>query len=152
MTLHTTDAGAAPDLTVEHRAELLARAPADAVVALAERCVADGAPTIISGPEVGMVMMTVREPIAQERFHLGEVLVTRAEVEVAGHRGWAMRMGDERLATLAAAVLDAEVNADRPGAADVLELCRLTAELEQDRIDDEWDELGPTRVNFDEID
>lgn len=148
MTLHPPS----PDLTADRRAELLARAPADAVVALAERCIADVEPTVLSGPEVGMVMMTVREPVAQERFHLGEVLVTRAEVEVDGIRGWSMRMGDERLATLAAAVLDAEAAAGRPGAADVEELCRLTESLEQDAVDGEWDELGPTRVNFDEID
>lgn len=151
MTTHTDpDPGV---LTVERRAELLARTPADALVALAERCVAAGpAPTVISGPEVGMVMMTVREPIARERFHLGEVLVTRAEVELDGHRGWSMRMGDDRLATLAAAVLDAEVEGQRPGAPDVLQLCRLTEQLELDRSEAEWDELGPTRVNFDEID
>jgi alpha-D-ribose 1-methylphosphonate 5-triphosphate synthase subunit PhnG len=141
-----------PPFTVERRAELLARAPAAAVVALADRCVAGDEITIVAGPEVGMVMMTVREPIARERFHLGEVLVTRAEVELGGHRGWSMRMGDDRLATLAAAVLDAEVAAARPGAADVVELCRLTAAAERDELDAEWDELAPTQVNFDEID
>ncbi|MBK5222491.1 MAG: hypothetical protein JJE52_06390, partial [Acidimicrobiia bacterium] len=72
----------------------------------AERCVAGGAPpTVISGPEVGMVMMTVREPIAHERFH-----------------------------------------------ADVIQLGRLTEQLELDRAEAEWDDFGPTRVNFNEID
>lgn len=141
-------------LTVERRAELLARAPARALVALAERCVDESRsdPTVVSGPETGMVMMTVREPIARERFHLGEVLVTRAEVEVDGRRGWCMRLGDDRIATLAAAILDAEVAAQRPLAADVIELCRLTEELECDSDEAEWAELGPTRVHFDEID
>ena len=141
-------------ISIERRAELLARAPGPALVALAERCVEESgtAPTVISGPETGMVMMTVREPIARERFHLGEVLVTRAEVEVAGGRGWSMRLGDDRVATLAAAILDAEVAADGAFARDVVELCRITEELEADRDEAEWDELGPTRVNFDEID
>ncbi|HSL58535.1 MAG TPA: phosphonate C-P lyase system protein PhnG, partial [Acidimicrobiales bacterium] len=104
-------------LTRERRAELLAAAPAESLIALAERCLADGTdPVVVAGPEVGMVMLTVREPVARERFHLGEVLVTRAEVELDGARGWAMRAGDDRLATLAAAVLDAEVEARRPGA------------------------------------
>jgi len=144
----------APPLTTERRAELLARAPAPALIALAERCVeaADTSPAVIGGPEVGMVMMTVREPIARERFHLGEVLVTRAEVEVAGHRGWCMRLGDDRVAALAAAILDAEVAADGAFAPEVIELCRLTEELETDRDEAEWDELGPTQVRFDEID
>jgi alpha-D-ribose 1-methylphosphonate 5-triphosphate synthase subunit PhnG len=141
-------------LSIEERAELLARAPGAALVALAERCIDESgeAPTLIAPPETGMVMMTVREPIAKERFHLGEVLVTRAEVERSGHRGWSMRLGDDRVAALAAAVLDAEVAADGPLAGDVVELCRLTDELEADRDEAEWDELGPTRVHFDEID
>lgn len=69
--------------------------------------------TVLSGPEVGVVALQVREPIARERFYLGEALVTRAEVDLGGTRGWAMRMGSDRMATLAAAVLDAEASADR---------------------------------------
>jgi alpha-D-ribose 1-methylphosphonate 5-triphosphate synthase subunit PhnG len=143
-----------PELSIERRAELLARAPAVALVALAEQSIDERgtSPTVIAGPETGMVMMTVREPIARERFHLGEVLVTRAEVEVDGHRGWSMRLGDDRVAALAAAILDAEVASDGAFAPDVVELCRLTEELDADRDESEWNELGPTRVHFDEID
>jgi alpha-D-ribose 1-methylphosphonate 5-triphosphate synthase subunit PhnG len=143
-----------PELSIERRAELLARAPAVALVALAEQSIDERgtSPTVIAGPETGMVMMTVREPIARERFHLGEVLVTRAEVEVDGHRGWSMRLGDDRVAALAAAILDAEVASDGAFAPDVVELCRLTEKLDADRDESEWDELGPTRVHFDEID
>jgi alpha-D-ribose 1-methylphosphonate 5-triphosphate synthase subunit PhnG len=149
-----TESSTIEPLPVERRAELLARAPGQALIALAERCVEEAGanPTVVSGPETGMVMMTVREPIARERFHLGEVLVTRAEVEVDGQRGWCMRLGDDRVAALAAAILDAEVAAGRPFAADVIELCRLTEELEAEHDEAEWDELGPTRVHFDEID
>jgi alpha-D-ribose 1-methylphosphonate 5-triphosphate synthase subunit PhnG len=143
-----------PELSIERRAELLARAPAVALVALAEQSIDERgtSPTVIAGPETGMVMMTVREPIARERFHLGEVLVTRAEVEVDGHRGWSMRLGDDRVAALAAAILDAEVASVGAFAPDVVELCRLTEELDADRDESEWNELGPTRVHFDEID
>ncbi|MGY6502582.1 MAG: phosphonate C-P lyase system protein PhnG [Acidimicrobiales bacterium] len=141
------------EMSRERRAELLATAPGSAVIALAEQCVEDGtSPAVLSGPEVGMVMMTVREPIAKQRFHLGEVLVTRAEVEVEGARGWSMRIGDDRIATLAAAVLDAEVEADRPHRGDVLELCALAEELAAGASDREWAELRPTEVRFDELD
>ena len=142
------------DISTERRAELLARAPGAALIALAEQSIEErgASPTVIAGPETGMVMMTVREPIARERFHLGEVLVTRAEVEVDGHRGWSMRLGDDRVAALAAAILDAEVAAEGSFAADVIDLCLLTEELDADRDESEWDELGPTRVHFDEID
>lgn len=141
------------EITRERRAELLATAPAPAVIALAEQCVEDGtSPTVLSGPDVGMVMMTVREPIARQRFHLGEVLVTRAEVEVDGVRGWSMRVGDDRIATLAAAVLDAEHEAGRAHRDDVLELCALAEEIAMAESDREWAELQPTEVRFDELD
>lgn len=137
----------------ERRAELLAAAPPEVVIDLAERCL-DAEPdmTVISGPEVGMVMLTVREPIAKHRFHLGEVLVTRAEVEIDRARGWAMRMGDDRIATLACAVLDAVVEADLVLAGDVAELCELVDTAERERRADEWDALSPTEVRFDELD
>jgi alpha-D-ribose 1-methylphosphonate 5-triphosphate synthase subunit PhnG len=137
----------------ERRAELLALAEPDALVALAEQCVESGAaPTVIAGPEVGMVMLTVREPIAQERFHLGEVLVTRAEVEVDGARGWCMRLGDDRMAALAAAICDAEVQAGRAHHDAVLRLCELTEQSDAEARRREWAELGPTEVRFDELD
>ncbi len=149
----STSAGSpTAELSPERRAELLALAPADALVALAEQCLLDDDLVVIAGPEVGMVMLTVREPIALERFHLGEVLVTRAEVERAGARGWCMRLGDDRLATLAAAVLDAEVGA-RGGQADaVVALCLATERDHDAEAEREWRDLAPTEVRFDELD
>ncbi|CAN5869117.1 hypothetical protein BH24ACT3_BH24ACT3_08350 [soil metagenome] len=138
--------------TREHRTELLAVAAPDALTDLADRCLSDGAtPTVLAGPEVGMVMLSVREPVARERFYLGEVLVTRAEVELADARGWAMVMGRDRLGALAAAICDAEVEAGRPRAGEVVELCAAT-EADRARADaTEQAELAPTEVRFEEL-
>ena len=139
-------------LSRERRIELLAEAPSDALVALAERCVAERAPSVVIGPEVGMVVLQVREPVAEERFHLGEVLVTRAEIERHGVRGWSMRMGDDRLASLAAAVLDTEVEAAGPLADEVRALCRQVERIAAADAAEEWAELMPTVVAFEELD
>lgn len=153
--------GAAPDtsgagagaLSRERRCALLAAAEAEALVALAEGCLADGAqPTVLAGPEVGVIALQVREPIVGERFYLGEALVTRAEVALDGSRGWAMRLGGDRLAALAAAVLDAEVEAGRPRAGEVLELCRATEHVQAVADAAEWADLAPTEVQFEELD
>jgi alpha-D-ribose 1-methylphosphonate 5-triphosphate synthase subunit PhnG len=72
-------------------------------------------------------------------------------VELAGHRGWAMRLGDDRVAVLAAAVLDAEVEAGRPRAAEVDRLCQVVAARQAERRDREWAELAPTIVEFEEL-
>jgi alpha-D-ribose 1-methylphosphonate 5-triphosphate synthase subunit PhnG len=89
--------------------------------------------------------------VAAERFLLGDVMACRAEVELDGQRGWAMRLGDDRAAVLAAAVLDAEVQADRPHAAEVDALCHVVATRRAEREDREWAELAPTIVAFEEL-
>jgi alpha-D-ribose 1-methylphosphonate 5-triphosphate synthase subunit PhnG len=105
-------------LSREERCALLAEARPAELQALADACLADDAEVrVLLAPEVGCVTAQVREPVAGHRFQLGDVLACRAEVELAGQRGWAMRLGDDRVATLAAAVLDAEAEAGRPGAA-----------------------------------
>lgn len=134
------------------RGELLAAARAEALVELAERCVAGGGTELAGEPTIGMVPLCVREPVVGERFLLADVLVTAAEVEHRGRRGWAMRLGDDQEAAVAAAVCDAEAAAGGELTAAIDELCRLTAaELEaQDAA--EWAELAPTEVHFEELD
>lgn len=139
--------------TRERRAELLAAGGADALLALADRALATGVdPLLVAGPDTGLVVLQVREPVAEERFHLGEVLASSAEVVVDGHRGWSMRLGDDRPAALAAALLDALAETGGPLASDVLELC---ADIERNlgaAAEREWLELAPTEVRFEELD
>jgi alpha-D-ribose 1-methylphosphonate 5-triphosphate synthase subunit PhnG len=138
-------------LSREERAGLLARATREELDPLAEQLLArSGAPVVLAGPEVGMAMMQVREPVAEERFYLGEVLVTQVEVEFAGHRGWCLRLGDDRYAALAAAVLDAAAEgADREP---VEVVCRTVADREAESAQAEWAEVAPTEVRFEELD
>jgi alpha-D-ribose 1-methylphosphonate 5-triphosphate synthase subunit PhnG len=134
------------------RCALLARAEADELRVLADACLADGVDVrVLVAPEVGFVSAQVREPVAAERFLLGDVLACRAEVELAGQRGWAMRLGDDRAAVLAAAVLDAEVQAGRSRATEVDALCHAVATQQAQRQDREWGELAPTIVEFEEL-
>jgi alpha-D-ribose 1-methylphosphonate 5-triphosphate synthase subunit PhnG len=119
---------------------------------LADACLADGVRVrVLVAPEVGCVSTQVREPVAGERFLLGDVLACRAEVELAGQRGWAMRLGADRAAVLAAAVLDAEATSGRPRSADIDELCRTVVRRQADRDEREWAELALTIVEFEEL-
>jgi alpha-D-ribose 1-methylphosphonate 5-triphosphate synthase subunit PhnG len=136
----------------EERAGLLALARTEELVGLADACLADGvAPRVLRAPEVGCVATQVTEPVAGERFLLGDVLAVQAEVELGGARGWAMRLGDDRVAALAAAICDAEVQAGRPRTADVLALCGRVAAREAAADADEWAQLAPTVVEFEEL-
>jgi alpha-D-ribose 1-methylphosphonate 5-triphosphate synthase subunit PhnG len=107
--------------------------------------------TVLAGPEVGMVMMQVREPVVEERFYLGEVLVTSCTVEVAGATGWCVRAGDDRVATLAAALLDGAAAARLPAANEVETLCRTIEDRRVRARAAEWAELEPTIVAFEEL-
>lgn len=136
----------------EQRCGLLAEAGPEELRSLADACLADGAEVrVLSGPDIGFVTAQVREPVAAERFLLGDVLACRAEVELAGQRGWAMRLGDDRAAVLAAAVLDAEAEAGRAHAGSVDELCRAVARRREEAETTEWAELAPTVVEFEEL-
>jgi alpha-D-ribose 1-methylphosphonate 5-triphosphate synthase subunit PhnG len=136
----------------EERAGLLAQAGTAELVALADGCLADGARlTVLVPPEVGCVATEVLEPVGHERFLLGDVLACRAEVELGGSRGWAMRLGDDRVAVLAAAVCDAEMESGRPMAAQVAALCHRVAQRVAVAEAAEWAVLAPTVVAFEEL-
>ena len=139
-------------LVAEARAELLAHAAPPDLVALADRITASAEVRVETQPEVGMVVLEVREPVAGERFHLTEVLVTEARVTVDGAPGWSMRTGDDRLAALAAAVCDGAAEAGHALASDVERLCGDTAERRAAEDAAEQARVAPTAVAFEELD
>jgi alpha-D-ribose 1-methylphosphonate 5-triphosphate synthase subunit PhnG len=57
-------------------------------------------------PTTGLVMMTVTDGVGMD-FHLGEVLVTEAEVEYEGKIGYAMVVGNNPVKALARAGVSA---------------------------------------------
>ena len=139
-------------IDTEHRIELLAAADRARVLELADLSL-DGQPMpeIILAPQPGSVVMTVREPVEATRFHLGDVLVTRAEVEHRGERGWAMVMGADEAGALAVAICAAEAQAAGPQASAIDRLCdRTRVRLDRERAE-EWRALEPTVVSFTEL-
>lgn len=137
----------------EERTALLARADTGELLRLADECLAESPELdVVRAPETGMVLLTVREPVESIRFHLGEVLVTRCEVRRRDRLGWAMRMGSDPAAALAAAVLDAEREADGPSADAVDRLCDRTAAILDVEAERAWDDIAPTIVDFEEMD
>ncbi|MER6525856.1 phosphonate C-P lyase system protein PhnG [Streptomyces sp. NPDC001508] len=140
--------------TRERRCELLAAAAPEEIVPLAERLLADGSipePTVLKGPETGMAVLQVREPVEESRFYLGEVLVTECSVDVAGVPGWCMRPGDDRIAALAGAVLDALAAAGSPATAEIDALCAAVAERRAAQDAAEWADVTTTTVVFEEL-
>ncbi len=120
---------------------------------LAERVLAETADavTVVTPPRVGMVMLRLREPVDGTTYNAGEVLVTEAQVALDDHQGYAMRLGRAPEVALAAAVLDAAVEAHHPLSAEILTLLATLDDAEQARQLAAWRKVAPTRVAFDEM-
>ena len=93
------------------KARLLAAmdiAGSDDVAAMLDRLWPLGEFCVQQTPRAGLVMVTVRDPF-DTPFHLGEALVSEAEVEFDGHTGYGAVCGDEpEQALLLAAVAAVE--------------------------------------------
>lgn len=107
---------------------------------------------VLQEPATGLVMMQAVDPAAGGSFNVGEVLVTSCLVEINGHSGCAVVLGDDPSRARAAAVLDGALAAAAslpPAVRD-----RMLAALadEERRIADahraEWALAERTRVEF----
>lgn len=140
-----------PSIPARISSELNQADPGD-VIALASQCLADDPDvTVTKPPQVGVVVAQVREPVAEQRFLLGDVMASQAEVRRRGVYGWAMRLGSDTLATLGAAVLAAEYTADGPRRTEIEELVDRTERLRVELRAAEWERLAPSIVEFEEV-
>ena len=135
---------------------ILASSDAVSLETLINTLIAHGSIThveMIRPPSIGTVQMQVRDPICEERFIVGDALVTVAEVSVDGTLGWAMRLGSDANAAVAAAVADAHIaRVGFEGAPELAELVLYT-KTELTRADDqEWEEIRETMIDFEELD
>ncbi len=95
---------------------VIAAAGIDEVAAMLDRLWSLGEFRVQRAPQAGLVMLTVRDPF-DTPFHLGEVLVSEAEVVFNGHSGCGVICGDEPERALLLAAVEA---AERSGRAAVL--------------------------------
>lgn len=93
-----------------HLSKILSRADRAVVKELADGIKSQYSPVIIKNPEKSLVMIRMREPVKESLFHLGEVIVCEAIVELEGTKGMAVLMGDDFDKVLDMAVIDAACN------------------------------------------
>lgn len=123
-----------------------------AVVDLASACLEDDPDLEITrAPRTGVLVTQARDTVAEQRFILGDVMVTQAEVRRRGAHGWAARLGSDRTTTLAAALLAAEHAADGPRRREIDQLVESTASRRAADRAAEWERLAPTIVEFEEV-
>ena len=69
---------------------------------------------VLSGPQRGLVMLRVRETVANSQFNAGEMLVTEVKLELDGQFGYGMVIGDCPRKAMAVALVDAAIRKAMP--------------------------------------
>jgi alpha-D-ribose 1-methylphosphonate 5-triphosphate synthase subunit PhnG len=69
---------------------------------------------LLNGPRQALVMLRVRETVANSLFHAGEVLVTEVKLELDGQFGFGMIIGDSPRRAMAVALVDAALRKGGP--------------------------------------
>ncbi|WP_181693497.1 phosphonate C-P lyase system protein PhnG [Natronomonas sp. LN261] len=134
------------------RFEMLAACDAETLVAHADAVVEGGTEVrILQAPTPQLVMQQVVEPVARQLFNLGEVLVTAAEVELDGEKGFAMRSGKAEKPALSGAVVDAAIESDHPRTAEMVASLSATATERERERRERWGETRETTVEFEEM-
>jgi len=112
-------------------------------------------PRPLREPQIGTVQLQVREPICRERFILADALVTIAEVMVEDSLGWAMRVGANAEAAVAAAVLDgwlAGNDGDHVAKAKTIDELRELDRVNEYAINLRRRDVLATAIEFEELD
>ena len=103
---------------------------------------------IVSGPQQGLVMLRQRESVAQSQFNAGEILVTEVRLELAGHFGFGIVIGDQPRSALAIALIDAALSQDDSLTQELhQEIARLGQKLDQHRRET-YRRVAHTKVAF----
>jgi len=128
---------------------VLAQAPAQELVELAQPFLAAAGFTTVRAPQIGLAQVRARMGGTGSRFNLGDVTITRCVVQsAAGHYGHAYIRGRDKPHALCAAQLDALMQEEgRRGQLEhrvIDPLRRLIAQRQRQRSA----EAAATRVNF----
>ena len=127
---------------------ILARASKEELDEIAARIEAECKVEILKEPQKTLVMVKARESIRRSLFYLGEVLETECIVVVNGTKGYSVVAGDNEEQCLAAAIIDAAVNADLDqvyGISEKLQQLKTQQEKKRARLNAE---ILKSKVNF----
>ncbi len=131
----------------EERFEIIAVSEKAGICELAEEVLKDTEVRILK-EQTGMIMARARDSVAGTVFNLGEVLVTEAEVEIEGEKGYAMVLGMEPEKARAGAILDAAVETNHPLKNKILETLEEERQKTEGRKRKLWALVKTTKVEF----
>ena len=131
------------------RFELIAACEGETLGRFANDVLADDLSLFVrQEPRPQLIMQQVREPVERRPFNLGEVLVTPAEVDLDGVRGFAMVPGKSERAALSGAIVDAAVAGGHKTTADIVEALEDVDARRREQRRRTWAESKHTTVDF----
>jgi len=131
----------------EERFEIIAVSEKASILELAEEILKDTEVKILK-EQTGMIMARASDSVVGAVFNLGEVLVTEAEVEIGGEKGYAMVLGMEPEKACAGAILDAAVETNHPLKNKISETLEEERKKTKERKRKLWGVVKPTKVEF----
>jgi alpha-D-ribose 1-methylphosphonate 5-triphosphate synthase subunit PhnG len=131
------------------RFELIAACEGSTLAQFADDVLEDDPPlSVRQEPRPQLLMQQVREPVEHRSFNLGEVLVTPAEVELDGQRGFAMVPGKAERAALSGAIVDAAVASGHDETPRIVAALEDVAARQREQRRRKWAESKHTTVEF----
>lgn len=126
--------------------DILARADAARLAALAESLLSRLGAVEVVHSRTGLVMLPMRDTVQGTDFHLGEVLVAEAHIRAAGTEGYGMVVGRDLERAMAMAVVDAAAALGQTP--DIRRFLQTEAEAQTAADTDRLRQVEATRVNM----
>lgn len=102
----------------------------------------------VKEPEMGLVMVKVKDGVSQEKFYIGEVLITECSVHLNGSLGMGIIQGDEPRKAYAMAVIDAVFNNDEIDKTELIDILKVWEEEIEDSYIEEKAMVEGSKVKF----
>lgn len=102
----------------------------------------------VKEPEMGLVMVKVKDGVYQEKFYIGEVLITECSVHLNGSLGMGIIQGDEPKKAYAMAVIDAVFNNDEIDKTELIDILKVWEEEIEDSYIEEKAMVEGSKVKF----
>jgi len=125
----------------------LARADADKLKAFAETLISELGEIEVVQSRSGLVMLPIRDTAGGVAFHLGEVLMSEAQVRKGDAIGYGMRRGHDLEASMAMALIDLALATD-VCSEECAAFCKAEAHALQEQDETVLRRVEATRVNM----
>lgn len=131
---------------------VLTLSPAAEVKSLVESLLPDLPAARVLGSRTGLAMLPYNDSVKGVEFHLGEVLLAEAHVQVGTQAGYAACLGRDLEQAIAIALLDATLQSQEPASVaqqpSILDFVATQAQRQQESDDELLRKVEATRVEL----